>query len=157
MFNANSDQSARAYQRVGVESLVDSANPQRLVLMLFDGARVAVSNARVQMKCGNTGEKGKAISQAIAIIDEGLRASLDLRAGGTLAKNLSDLYAYMTGRLLHANLNNDLAALEEVSMLLERLGSAWETIGSNPATGTLSPADTVRSVTGTINRSGGRN
>ena len=157
MFNANSGQSARAYQRVGVESLVDSANPQRLVLMLFDGARVAVTNARMQMKGGNTGEKGKAISQAIAIIDDGLRASLDLKAGGTLAKNLSDLYAYMTLRLLHANLKNDIAALEEVSMLLEQLGGAWETIGSNPTIGPLSPADAVRSVTNSINRSGGRN
>ena len=82
------------------------------------------------MKNGETAAKGRAISQAIAIIDSGLRASLDKTAGGEIAVSLDALYEYMSNRLLIANLNNDPAILEEVSNLLSQLREAWEAIGS---------------------------
>ena len=134
MFPANSRAAMNAYRNIGVESIVDSASPHKLVLMLFDGARAAVSSAKAHLSSRDIGAKCKSISQAIAIIDGGLKASLDLNVGGDLAKNLSDLYAYMTQRLLHANLKNDPAALEEVSRLLEQLGSAWAALAATPAT-----------------------
>jgi len=130
MFFANPRTAMNAYRSVGVESLVESASPQRLVLMLFDGARAAVAAASAHLQSRDIQAKCKAISQAIAIIDGGLKASLDLKVGGELAKNLSDLYAYMTLRLLHANLKNDPEALTEVAKLLEQLGSAWETLAA---------------------------
>jgi flagellar protein FliS len=122
-----------AYRSVGVESVVESASPQRLVQMLFEGASAAVHSASAHLRRRNIADKCEAISKAIAIIDGGLKASLDLKVGGELARNLSDLYAYMTQRLVHANLNNDCAALEEVSKLLEQLGSAWATLAASPA------------------------
>ena len=133
MFPANSRAAMNAYRSVGVESIVGSASPHKLVLMLFDGASAAVSSAGVHLRERNIAAKCGAISKAIAIIDGGLKASLDLNVGGDLAKNLSDLYAYMTQRLLQANLNNDPAALEEVSKLLQQLGSAWAILAATPA------------------------
>ncbi len=133
MFPANPRAAMNAYRSVGVESIVDSASPHKLVLMLFDGASAAVSSAGVHLRKRNIAAKCAAISKAIAIIDGGLKASLDLSVGGELAQNLSDLYAYMTQRLLQANLNNDPAALEEVSKLLQQLGSAWATLAETPA------------------------
>jgi flagellar protein FliS len=133
MFAAHSRTALDAYRTVGVESLVESASPNRLVLMLFDGARAAVSAAGAHLRGRNIAAKCAAITQAIAIIDGGLKASLDLNVGGELAKNLSDLYAYMTQRLLHANLHNDPAALEVVSRLLEQLGGAWEVLVATQA------------------------
>lgn len=62
------------------------------------------------------------------IIEEGLKASLDKNVGGELAQNLSDLYEYMSQRLLIANLKNDVSALDEVSRLLSELKGAWEEI-----------------------------
>lgn len=132
MFSANPRAAMNAYRGVGVESIVDSASPHRLVLMLFDGARAAVASAIANLRNGNVPAKCEAISKAMAIIDGGLNASLDLNVGGELAKGLSDLYDYMTRRLLQANLNNDLAALEEVARLLEQLGSAWATLAAAP-------------------------
>ena len=58
-----------------------------------------------------------------------MRASLDLEAGGNLAQNLYALYDYMARRLLHANINNDGAALDEVLGLLNEIHSAWIAIG----------------------------
>jgi flagellar protein FliS len=142
MYPASSRAALNAYSRVGVESIVESASPHRLVLLLFDGARTAVSAACAHLQRRDIAAKGKSISQAIAIIDGGLKASLDLKVGGDLAQNLSGLYSYMTQRLLHANVSNDLAALEEVSRLLEQLGSAWETLAAKPAAG-AAQADTL--------------
>ena len=132
MFPANSRAAMSAYRSVGVESIAAEAAPHQLVVMLFNGARAAVAAAKSHLARQETAAKCEAISKAISIIDGGLKASLDLNVGGELAKNLSDLYAYMAQRLLHANLNNDANTLDEVAQLLAHLGEAWETIAAKP-------------------------
>lgn len=122
---------AHAYAKVGVETGVMAASPHKLIAMLFDGAMLALSTALVHMKAGNIAAKGKSISQAISIIDEGLRASLDQSAGGSIAVSLDSLYEYMSSRLLMGNLKNDPAMLEEVQRLLIELKQAWD--GIDPA------------------------
>lgn len=119
---------AESYARLGVEAAVSTADPHRLVMMLFDGAIAAISLARIHLEAGNIAEKGSSISKAINLIDDGLKASLDIEAGGELAERLAALYDYMTQRLLFANLKNNLAALDEVSELLGSLREAWSLI-----------------------------
>jgi flagellar protein FliS len=119
-----------AYQRVGMETGVQAADPHKLILMLFDGARLAVTEAKLQMQRNQIAAKGEAISKAIMIIDHGLKASLDPNAGGDMTEKLQALYDYMTSRLLTANLRNDLKALDEVGCLLAELHGAWEAIGN---------------------------
>ncbi|BBP03864.1 flagellar protein FliS [Sulfuriferula plumbiphila] len=125
---------ANTYATVGMETGVAAANPHKLIVMLFDGAKTAVTNAMQQMKSGETEAKGQAISQAIMIINSGLRASLDKAAGGEIAASLDALYEYMSNRLLMANLNNEPAVLEEVGSLLSQLREAWEAIGTTVTT-----------------------
>lgn len=117
-----------AYKDVGLETSVMSADPHKLVAMLFQGALLAISEAKYEMRHQRTDAKGKAISKAIRIIGEGLQASLDLKAGGEIAQNLFNLYGYMTKRLVEANLNNDPAILDEITRLLTELQDAWSTI-----------------------------
>ena len=125
--------SPSAYTKVGVETGITEATPHKLILMLFDGAIVALASGRRHMEEKNLALKGADISKAISIIVNGLRASLDLEVGGELSERLYALYDYMAERLLHANLHNDLAAIEEVSHLLGELRSAWEEIAADPA------------------------
>jgi flagellar protein FliS len=89
---------------------------------------LAIANAKNGMQRNDIQAKGNAISKAIAIIDEGLNASLDKKVGGELAQNLSSLYDYMSMRLIAANLKNDAAALDEVARLLNELKEAWDSI-----------------------------
>ncbi|MDB5838931.1 MAG: fliS [Herminiimonas sp.] len=124
---------ASAYARVGVETGVAAANPHKLIIMLFDGAQVALSNALLNMRAGNVAAKGQAISKAIMIIDSGLRASLDKTSGGEIAANLDGLYEYMGNRLLVANLDNRPEILEEVRNLLIDIRSAWVSIDPDVA------------------------
>jgi flagellar protein FliS len=124
-----------AYANVGIETGVAAASPYKLIVMLFDGAAVAIRSAIVHMNAGDVPAKGLAVSKAINIIENGLRASLDKKAGGAIAASLDSLYEYMGARLLQANMNNDVTLLEEVQGLLSELRSAWNAIGTaSPAT-----------------------
>jgi len=124
----NATTAIKAYASVGLESSVATADPHKLISLLYQGALLAISTAKNQMLRKEVAAKGKSISHAITIIDEGLKASLDKNVGGELAQNLSALYEYMNQRLLIANLKNDVAALDEVSRLLSDLKGAWEEI-----------------------------
>jgi len=123
-----------AYAKVGLETSVIAASPHKLIVMLYDGALSAIRNAGKHMSAGQIAEKGAAISKALDIINNGLRASLDKKAGGEIAGNLDSLYAYMTERLLTANLQNKAEMLEEVQTLLTDLRDAWTQIGEKPVT-----------------------
>ncbi|HMX16138.1 MAG TPA: flagellar export chaperone FliS [Rhodocyclaceae bacterium] len=140
MFTSMSTSPSAAYAKVGIETGVIAADPHKLILMLFDGALLAISSATVQMRGGETPEKGKSISKAIEIIDSGLKASLDFATGGELAARLGALYDYMCARLLFANLHNNEAALREVAGLLQEIKGAWEEIARDPAVLSGTPA-----------------
>ena len=121
--------SASAYAKVGIETNVSTANPHQLILMLFDGALLAINSAAISMANGDIAAKGTSISRAIEIITFGLKASLDGEAGGDLALRLGSLYDYMCQRLFFANAGNNKASLNEVSGLLSDLREAWAQMG----------------------------
>ncbi|QFT83434.1 Flagellar protein FliS [Halomonas sp. THAF12] len=126
---------ASAYARVGVESGVMSASPHQLIVMLFDGAVAAIRAARIHIEAGNTAEKGKAISKALDIVNNGLAAALDAEQGGEVAGNLASLYDYIARQLLAANLRNDVTKLDEAERLLNDIASAWREIDPQAAGG----------------------
>ena len=132
-----------AYQRIGVETGVESADPHKLILMLFEGAQEALAKARMHMQHNEIAEKGQMISKAIMIIDHGLKASLDMNAGGDLAIKLQALYDYMTHRLLVANIQNNTEIVNEVNKLLSELHGAWKEIGQFNGTQTAIKAAAI--------------
>lgn len=119
------------YSSVSVQTEVDNASPYRLVQMLLNGALARISAAKIAIGQGAPARKGEYISSAISIIG-GLRDSLDHKVGGTVAANLEKLYAYMTGRLLEANITSDTGILDEVNELLLAIKTSWDEIGNYP-------------------------
>ena len=117
-----------AYRSVSAHGAVADSHPHALVLTLFDAALERMSAARVCIEGGDTRRKAGLLHSAVILVAE-LRGSLDLQKGGPLAQNLSNLYEYMTRRLMHANLNNDAAAVAEVASLLGEIRGAWAAIG----------------------------
>jgi flagellar protein FliS len=124
---------ANAYARVGVQTGVMGASPHRLIVMLYQGARQAIARARMHLQQGNIPERGKAISNAISIIQNGLQQSLNLEVGGEVAARLDALYTYMERRLLDANVQQDEQMLVEVDRLLATLEEAWLAIAPEAA------------------------
>ena len=126
--SAHRNMAGGLYQQVGVETRLAGASPHQMVAMLFDGYMEAVAQARGAMRSGQLGAKGAAVSRAVRIVEEGLRAGLDLQGGGSLARDLHELYGYLTMRLTLANLHNDEAGLAECQRLMEPLRDAWTAI-----------------------------
>ena len=107
------------------------ADPHGFIGVLMDGALGRIRAARDQLAHGpeaggstDAASPARLLRTAKVILGE-LRADLDLREGGAFAANLDDLYDYMSRRLRAAGLADGLAALDEVSHLLEALRTAW--------------------------------
>lgn len=121
-------QFAQAYRQIAAETGVADASPHRLVAMLFDGFVDSLADARGALREGDIERKGRAIGRALRIVGEGLRGGLNMKAGGRLAQDLDQLYAYVTVRLTQGNLRNDTAALDECQRLIEPVREAWAAI-----------------------------
>jgi flagellar secretion chaperone FliS len=124
---------AGLYQTVQVDTGVASASPHRLVELLFEEFIASCSRARGGIEQRNVQVKGQAISRAVRIVEEGLRAGLNMKEGGSLAQELNSLYGYITVRLTHANLHNDAAAIAECAALMQPLYEAWQAIAPSVA------------------------
>ncbi len=139
------DRGASTYAKLDMETGVATATPQMLIVMLYDGAIKAIATARAELLRKDFAAKGRQLSKAIGIIDEGLKLSLDLEAGGEIAANLAALYDYMTRQLMVANLHDDVAKLDEVTKLLRDLKGAWESLISLQAARADANGDSPRS------------
>ncbi|MFM8755810.1 flagellar export chaperone FliS [Limnohabitans sp.] len=106
---------------------VASADNVQLIQMLFDGLLESLAMAKGHMMNGVIDEKSKAISRAARIV-VGLQGALDFDQGGELARNLNDLYSYVTRRLFHVNAHNDLEALAEITSLMKDISEAWQNL-----------------------------
>lgn len=115
---------ASAYQMIRSHGSVESADPHGLVTLLMDGALERLVKARAHMQRDEVAAKGELIGRCIEILG-GLRDSLDPKVKTPLVGQLDGLYDYMSRRLLQANLHNDVAALDEVSGLLQKLRDSW--------------------------------
>jgi flagellar protein FliS len=117
-----------AYRSVDAHGIVAGADPHSLVLTLFDAIIGRLMAARACIEQGQIARKAGLLHSSVTLLGE-LRGSLDMQNGGSLARNLSDLYDYMLRRVLHANVSNDQAALGEVLGLLGEIREAWAAIG----------------------------
>jgi flagellar protein FliS len=115
-FRAPAPSSARPCGQGGL-----GADPYGFSRLLMDGALERIDAARGQPW---SAEMHSLLQSAVMIIGE-LRADLDLVRGGAIAANLDDLYDYMCRRLRAGDLQNGIAALDEVSYLLDALRAAW--------------------------------
>jgi flagellar protein FliS len=115
------------YKQVGVHSAVMDASPHRLVQMLMEGVLEKVALAKGNIARKEIAKKGENISKAITIVD-GLHASLNKEAGGALSENLSNLYDYMSRRLIMANIRSDESILDEIANLMLEVKAGWDAI-----------------------------
>jgi flagellar protein FliS len=132
MFQTMSNATA-AYTKIGRDMGVETANPHKLILMLYDGALLALALAVSHLEKGDKHSMSEEIVRASSIISQGLRDCIDPKAGGEIAERLSSLYDYMNVRLQFANIKGDKKIIEEVSGLLQELRAAWEEIARDPA------------------------
>ena len=110
-----------------LESQVFSADPVQLVRMLYRGAMDAVSAARKHLAAGAIPERSRQITKAWEILHQ-LTRTLNHEKGGDISRDLDALYAYMSTRLLEANVQQADEPLAEVEKLLGILWEAWSSV-----------------------------
>lgn len=115
-------QAQNAYNR----NSVLSAPPERLVLMLYDGALRFLGQAAMAMREGTVVQANGRLRRAEAIVDE-LNATLNPEAG-EMSERLSSIYLFCRRTLIEAQLAQDPAKVDAVVRLLGELRGAWAEI-----------------------------
>lgn len=135
---------ANPYLKYRVNS-IETADPVRLVLMLYQGALRFTQRGIQASERGEIQLAHDSYVRAQAIVAE-LMSSLNLEAGGELARNLMALYEYCHRRLVEANCRKSVTPAAEVVDLIRELLSAWQTIADSQAAadGSIHPASLSR-------------
>jgi flagellar protein FliS len=108
------------------ESSVLTAPPERLVVMLYDGAHRFLAQGAAAMTSGDVAHSNDRLQRAEAIISE-LNATLDMSAG-EIAERLRAIYLFCRRHLTEARLERNPAKVETVSRLLGELRASWAQI-----------------------------
>jgi flagellar protein FliS len=108
-----------------LEAEVLSADPLKLVCLLYRGALSAIETARGRLAAGDIHGRSRAITKAHRIVSE-LSLSLDRNKGQDLSKQLVELYDYIQRLLLDANIKQSEKPMIEAARLLETLLEGWE-------------------------------
>lgn len=110
-----------------LEMEIQTATPSMLIVKLYEGAMRHARRAQDLHGKGRFGERGQAISRALAIVGE-LQDSLDLEKGGDIAENLRRLYWFVSDRLLDASVSGRMSSIDEAMVVLDTLHGAWSEI-----------------------------
>lgn len=125
--NRSARRAMATYGAVKVKTGVNTADPGRLVTMLFEGCVEFLAACEGHIERGDIEGRTNSINRASSILFA-LIDSLDHEQGGELADNLRQVYGYCLRRLSEANLHNDVEAVREVRELIGGLLESWRTI-----------------------------
>jgi flagellar protein FliS len=127
MSSMNFAASPQAYR----ESAVLTAPPERLVVMLYDGARRFLHQAAVAMRDGDVPVAHERLRRAERIVEH-LDATLDL-SQGEISERLEAIYAFCLRLMGEARVRQDAARLDTVGELLGGLREAWAELAAGGA------------------------
>lgn len=102
---------------------VNTATPQELTLMLYNGCIKFLNLAQIAMEQKNMEQKNLNIQKAENIIDE-LNLTLDMKY--EVSKNLRSLYDFIYQKMIDANITNDQVLLEEIKVLVSDIRDTWK-------------------------------
>ncbi len=121
--NANNPYAKQAGQYL--KNNVETASPDEVLIMLYDGAIRFLLIARKALEENNVEKSHNHLIKAQNIVLEFMN-SLDMDMGGEIAVNLYRLYEYLHYRLVQANIKKDVAMIDEVLDHLRKLKETWE-------------------------------
>lgn len=104
---------------------VQSASKEKILLMLYEAAIKHMKQAVVALENKKLADKGLSIGKAYDIVME-LMNTLDHKVGGEIAKNLENLYIFVTDELTKANMNNSIENLQSAIKVMETLYTGWQ-------------------------------
>lgn len=106
-----------------LEIQIQTATPEKLVTMLYDGAIRFMSQAKLHIQNSDFEQANNSLIRAQDIFTE-LRATLNMDAG-EIAANLDALYEFMINTLVEANIKKDQSKIDDVIGLVTDLRDTW--------------------------------
>jgi flagellar protein FliS len=103
---------------------VTTSNPEKILIMLYDGAINFTRIAIEKLEKGDVAGKGLYIGKAHAIVAE-LMETLNHEVGGDISRQLQRLYNYLIDELVAANIKNNPAHLENAVRILTTMRETW--------------------------------
>ncbi len=94
-------------------SNITTATPEKLMIMLFDGAVQFLQKAKKAIEEKNLQERATNIESARKIVRELMR-TIDLENGNDVSKSLFVLYNRMAMKLIKANVSKNVTLIDEV-------------------------------------------
>lgn len=104
---------------------VETATPEQVLILLYDGAIQYLNRAKVALNEANNEQFHSNILGCQKIIMEFMN-TLDMEHGGTLAQNLYRLYDYFYNVLVKVGINREVAGIDEVLKHLTGLRETWQ-------------------------------
>ena len=92
---------------------ITTATPEKLMIMLFDGAIQFLQKAKNAIEEKNLQERATNIEAARKILRELMR-TIDLENGNDVSKSLFVLYNRMAMKLIKANVSKNISLIDEV-------------------------------------------
>ena len=92
---------------------ITTATPEKLMIMLFDGAIQFLQKAKTAIEEKNFQERAQNIDGARKILRELMR-TIDLENGNDVSKQLFRLYNRMAMKLIKANVSKNVSLIDEV-------------------------------------------
>ncbi len=105
------------------QTSVETASPERLVIMLYDGALKFLRIAREAVENRNIEEANRYICKTQDIINEFI-VSLDMNTG-EIAINLRNIYDFWNRMLIEANIKKDPVLIEKVMEQVQEMRDTW--------------------------------
>jgi flagellar protein FliS len=140
-------QGAKTYKQTAIKT----AAPEQVLLMLYEGAIKFAKLAKAALEKKNIPDKCSYIVRVHDIVNE-LNSSLDHAKSPDVASQLASLYDFCSSQLLKANMNNDLAALENVIKVLTTLYEGWVVAVNEVRKGGKAPAAVAAAANSTEGR-----
>ena len=104
---------------------VETASPEQILLLLYDGAIKFLRIARNALQAQEWEKSHQHLIKTQNILIE-LMTSLNMEMGGDMARNLYRLYDYYIWSLVQANIHRDVDRVDEVLTHLKNLKQTWE-------------------------------
>jgi flagellar protein FliS len=106
------------------QTQITSASREQLLLMMYEGAIKFTKRAIKAIDDKNIAERCVNIGRAYDVVME-LNNTLDHKVGGEIARNLEQLYMFITEQYTKANISGSAEPLQQSLKILENLYAAW--------------------------------
>ena len=137
---------AKIYSNSDAETSVQSLSSGPLIVLIYE--RI-FDNLRLGKHALENGEHGiDAFTKAHDLIQQGLLACIDFKAGGDIALNLSAIYEWSLREIINARVTNSPQKVQEIIEILMPLYEAWIALAPKEAVRSLASPSSLELVSG---------